>query len=126
MSTTEVLNPPIPVERSRRGTIQIAAVVFGAILTVVAFGVGRAVLDGGSAHTHPAAVTTAPPQLEPLGTAAQLNAAFDTPEGRAAIAHEFAPGYFGGHPSTAAVPSASSPASPSTSDTVNCIGRGPC
>ena len=126
MSTTEALSPPIPAHQPRRWTIPVAGVVLGAILVVVAFGIGRALLDNGRAHTHPAVVTTAPPQLEPLGTAAQLNAAFDTPEGRAALAHEFAPGYFGGHPSTASVPSASSPATPSTSAAVNCIDRGPC
>ena len=124
MSTTEALNPPIPAQQPRRWSIPVAGVILGAILVVVAFGIGRALFDNGPTHTHPAAVTTAPPQLEPLGTAAQLNAAFDTPEGRAALAHEFAPGYFGGTPSTSPVASASSPAS--TSDAVNCIGRGPC
>lgn len=100
-----------------------------AIVVLIALGVGRSLLDDGPTHPRPASVTTAPSQLEPLGTAAQLNAAFDTPEGRAALVHEFAPGSFGAKPSPAPLTPSDSDnvrPGPTTSDEVNCTGRGPC
>ena len=119
MTSTTVLSPPIPVERSQRWPIRGAAIVFVALLALVAFGVGRAVLDDGPTHRAPAVVPAAP-QVDAMGTMAQLNALFDTPEGHAALVREFGSNSFG------ATSSSATPTSPSTSDETKCTLRVPC
>ena len=123
MASTSVLSPPIPVDRSRNWSIRTAAIIFVAVLALVAAGIGRSALDDGPTHRNPAPAAAVPPQVEPMGTMAQLNALLlDTPEGRAALAAEFGAGSFGAQPSPS--PSTLPASSASGSDT--CHYRGPC
>jgi hypothetical protein len=129
MTSTSVLSPPIPVERSQRWPIRTVAIVAVALLALVAFGIGRVVLDDGPAHRNPAPASITPQQVDPLGTMAQLNALLSTPEGQAALVREFGPGAFGAQPSTstpASPASSPAPAQASTSDGPDCLYSGPC
>jgi hypothetical protein len=96
----------MPDERSwLRSTRVVAIGLVVALLAVVAFSIGRAVLDRSPANRAPAKVTSVPQQADALGTMAQLNAFLSTPAGQAALAREFAPGSFGARSSTPSEPS---------------------
>jgi hypothetical protein len=126
MAATSVLSPELPVARSWRLGRFAAISVALALAAIVAFFVVRIEQDRGTTTTVPATVTAAnatPAAIQsPTAEAVQLNALLDTPEGRAAVVHEFAPGYFGGHPASSQS-TASSPAAPNDSCPVV---RGPC
>ena len=126
MTSASVLSPPIPIERSQRWPIRTAAIVAVALLALVAFGIGRAVLDDGPTHRNPAPASITPQQVDPLGTTAQLNALLSTPEGQAALVREFGPNAFGAKSSTSTPASSSASAPASTSHGPNCLYNGPC
>jgi len=118
MAATSVLNPQLPVSRSWRSGRFAAIVLAVALVAIVAFFAVRIAQDHGTTTTVPAtvsAVNATPATIaSPNPDAVQLNALLNTPEGRAALAHEFAPGYFGGHPASSQSTS-SSPAAPGDS-----------